>query len=74
MASTNKLHFFRKVTEEGFQDLIPEWWEREEDIPDNAFPIVCRTVLTGHSGAGIIIDKPPSEFSKIIRCVILNYP
>lgn len=58
---TNKLHFFRKVSEEGFQDLIPEWWERMEDIPDNAFPIVCRTVLTGHSGAGIVIANNRQE-------------
>src|SRR3546814_3666736 len=26
-----------------------------EDIPDEAFPIVCRTVLSGHSGVGIVI-------------------
>lgn len=34
---------------------IPRFWTRREDIPDDAFPIVCRTVLRGHSGNGIVI-------------------
>lgn len=55
---TNKLHFFRAVAR---NELVPEWWERMEDIPDDAFPVVCRTVLTGHSGAGIVIANNRQE-------------
>lgn len=52
--ATNKLDFFRAFSETG---RLPRFWERAEDIPDDAFPIVCRTVLTGHSGAGIVISE-----------------
>src|ERR1700747_1132157 len=48
--ATNKLAFFQRL--EGLE-LTPAFWVRQEDIPDEAFPIVCRTVLNGHSGAGI---------------------
>lgn len=34
---------------------IPDFWVNPDDIPNDAFPIVCRTVLSGHSGAGIVI-------------------
>jgi glutathione synthase/RimK-type ligase-like ATP-grasp enzyme len=50
--ATNKLSFFQRL--EG-QDLTPAFWVRQEDIPDEAFPVVCRTVLNGHSGAGIVM-------------------
>ena len=50
--SSNKLNFFNKL---GQQDWLPEFWTDPEEIPDEAFPIVCRTVLNGHSGAGIVI-------------------
>lgn len=39
----------------------PEWWVRREEIPDDAFPIVCRTTLTGHSGAGIVMAQRRSD-------------
>lgn len=48
---SNKLEFFRSF--EGA--VIPEYWENSDDIPDDAFPVVCRKLLTGHSGAGIHI-------------------
>lgn len=53
--ASNKLTFF--ITMQGSEraDLIPEFWTNSEDIPDEAFPIVCRTVLAGHSGDGIVI-------------------
>jgi hypothetical protein len=38
----------------------PEFWTNPSDIPANAYPILCRTVLTGHSGAGIVIAGDPS--------------
>lgn len=49
---TNKLRFFQLM--EG-HDWLPEFWTDPEEIPDEAFPIVCRTTLTGHSGQGIVI-------------------
>lgn len=53
--ASNKLLFFRRMREAGHNNLIPEFWENQQDIPDEAFPIVCRTVLAGHSGDGIVI-------------------
>src|SRR5687768_8660323 len=50
--ASNKLEFFRLI--EG-QPYCPQFWTRREDIPDVFFPIVCRTVLAGHSGEGIVI-------------------
>jgi len=53
--ASNKLNFFRMMRDEGYDDIIPAFWENKDDIPDDAFPIVCRTVLAGHSGDGIVI-------------------
>lgn len=54
--ASNKLKFFEMMREVN-STLIPEFWTDRADIPDEAFPIVCRTVLTGHSGAGIVIAE-----------------
>lgn len=58
--ASNKLNFFTlmKTTENG--DIIPRFWVKQEDIPDDTFPIVCRTVLAGHSGDGIVIASDRS--------------
>lgn len=48
---SNKLTFFTSIT----SPYLPKHWTNKEDIPNEAFPIVCRTILTGHSGAGIHI-------------------
>ncbi len=56
--ASNKLKFFELVKELG---LTPRFWTNAEDIPDDAFPVVCRTVLSGHSGAGIIIADSRSD-------------
>lgn len=53
--ATNKLNFFERMRGSGLENIIPRFWTRPEDIPDDAFPIVCRTVLAGHSGEGIVI-------------------
>lgn len=53
--ATNKLNFFRTMSDRGLTELIPQFWTRREDIPQDAYPIVCRTVLAGHSGDGIVI-------------------
>lgn len=54
--ASNKLLFFRRISrlEPG---LVPEFWEDRGAIPDDAFPVVCRTVLAGHSGEGIVIAE-----------------
>lgn len=57
---SNKLNFFKLMAETN-PDLIPRFWTQKEDIPDDAYPIVCRTVLAGHSGAGIVIADTPED-------------
>lgn len=59
MNASNKLTAFERMQEVGIQ--IPEFWTNREAIPDAAFPIVCRTVLNGHSGAGIVIANTREE-------------
>src|SRR3990167_2045805 len=53
--ASNKRWFFERMREANLSSLIPAFWTSAGDIPDEAFPVVCRTVLAGHSGAGIII-------------------
>lgn len=53
--ATNKLNFFMTATAHGRGGLIPQYWNDSNDIPDDAFPVVCRTVLNGHSGRGIVV-------------------
>lgn len=50
--ATDKLLFFQALAG---TDITPRFWTVREDIPDDAFPVVARTVLRGHSGAGIVI-------------------
>lgn len=52
---TNKLLFFQAMREAGLSGIIPDFWTDRKDIPDDAFPVVCRCVLAGHSGDGIVI-------------------
>lgn len=54
--ASNKLSFFNRMSEqEDTNSIIPNFWTTQDQIPDEAFPIVCRTVLAGHSGDGIVI-------------------
>lgn len=53
--ASNKLRFFETVARSWESEIIPAFWTSMADIPDDAFPIVCRTVLAGHSGEGIVI-------------------
>lgn len=55
--ASNKLTFFRRMREEGHGNLIPNFWENTREIPADVFPVVCRTVLAGHSGDGIVIAE-----------------
>lgn len=52
--ASNKLLFFKEISDVD-DSIIPKWWTSPDDIPDDCFPIVCRTVLAGHSGEGIVI-------------------
>ncbi len=53
--ASNKKLFFQLMQEKGHGEIIPRFWTDRTAIPDDAFPIVCRTVLAGHSGDGIVI-------------------
>lgn len=48
-----KLASFLAFKEKGVK--IPPFWTDKGDIPDSAFPVMCRTKLRGHSGDGIVI-------------------
>lgn len=58
----NKLNFFQTFSG---SSPLPPFWTNKEDIPDDQFPIVCRTKLTGHSGAGIVIA---SDRDNLVNC------
>jgi glutathione synthase/RimK-type ligase-like ATP-grasp enzyme len=49
------------MEDEGLLDLIPEYWTDKESIPSEAYPVLCRTILTGHSGAGIHWADTPDD-------------
>lgn len=53
--ASNKLEFFNLIKESGLADFIPPYWSNKNEVPDDQYPIVCRTVLSGHSGAGIVL-------------------
>lgn len=52
---SNKRTFFLNCTERGVAEDVPQYWTDRRSIPDDAYPVVCRTVLAGHSGEGIVI-------------------
>ena len=53
--ASNKLRFFEMLSRNDQSEIAPAYWTDPADIPDDSFPIVCRTVLAGHSGEGIHI-------------------
>lgn len=58
--ASNKLLFFNHMKEVK-PNLTPDFWTKREEIPTDVYPIVCRTILAGHSGQGIVIaDEPDS--------------
>lgn len=59
--SSNKKLFFQKMREKGLEAFLPPFWVDRKDIPTDVYPIVCRTVLAGHSGEGIVIAASPEE-------------
>lgn len=56
---TNKKNFFLLMKEHDINLIPPFWLSRE--IPENMYPIVCRTNLAGHSGDGIVMADSPSQ-------------
>jgi carbamoylphosphate synthase large subunit len=56
---SNKLTFFR--ASEPLGRLLPQFWTDRGQIPPEAFPVVCRTVLQGHSGQGIVIARDQDQ-------------
>lgn len=56
---SNKKTFFEMMSLGGLGSLLPEFWI-SKDIPTEKYPVVCRGVLSGHSGEGITISKNSS--------------
>jgi len=49
----NKLTAFKIMRDAGV--CVPPFWEKMDEVPDDVFPVMCRTLLSGHSGAGIVV-------------------
>ena len=59
MLAANKLRAFQAMHE---TVSIPNFWTSVDDIPEDVrWPVVCRTVLNGHSGRGIVIANSREE-------------
>lgn len=54
-----KLSSFQKFAENGVR--APRFWTDRNDIPNDAFPVMCRTKLRGHSGDGIVVANTRNE-------------
>lgn len=57
--ASNKLHAFRAMQAAGVR--IPPFWTRRQDIPADAYPVVCRTILQGSEGRGIVMANNARE-------------
>lgn len=69
--ATNKLHAFQKLRDAGV--TIPEF-TTEPDVAahwvDNGYTVVARTILNGHSGAGIhLMNQETSVINGVTRIV-----
>jgi glutathione synthase/RimK-type ligase-like ATP-grasp enzyme len=53
--ASNKLTAFEAMKEGDVN--IPTFWTNKNDIPDDAFPVMCRKTLTGQGGAGIVVAE-----------------
>ena len=59
--ASNKLSFFRKTDGQG---VAPEWTDSREQADRwlrNGTPVVCRTILNGSGGRGIVIAEHDGE-------------
>jgi len=63
---SNKKNFFDLMQEHSPND-IPPFWNHRSAVPEDAYPVVCRTVLSGHGGEGIVIAHTPNE---LVSCLL----
>lgn len=56
---SNKLKCFELMKEAEVN--IPRFWTDPQNIPEDAFPIMCRTKLQAHSGEGIVVAENRNE-------------
>ena len=59
--TVNKLRFFRKMSELGLRSSLPNYWTDASEIPQSAYPVLCRTKVEGMDGAGIVIANNREE-------------
>lgn len=59
--TVDKLRFFRLMMQKGLSGYLPTYYTNSADIPDEAFPIFCRTTTTGLDGDGIVVASKRSE-------------
>ncbi len=62
--TVDKLKFFRLMMQKGQSGYLPQYWTNSADIPDEAFPIFCRTTTTGLDGAGIVIAEKRGQLQE----------
>jgi hypothetical protein len=59
--ASNKLATFEKLKDKPY---CPQFWTKKDDVVfDKGTKIVCRTVLNGHSGKGIIISESKEQLA-----------
>lgn len=58
-AASNKLTCLRALKENDVR--VPDFWTRKQDVPDDAFPVMCRTLLGASEGKGIVIANKRAE-------------
>lgn len=61
--TVDKLRFFRLMVQKGLSGYLPTYFTNSADIPDEAFPILCRTTTNGMDGAGIVVAHERSELA-----------
>lgn len=54
--TVNKLSFFRLMTRAGLAGYLVPYFTHPDDIPDEAFPVFCRTKVASCDGDGIVIS------------------
>lgn len=57
--AANKLTAFQRMRQANVN--VPDFYTNARDIPADAYPIFARTVLSGHSGRGIVICNTPND-------------
>ena len=59
ITASNKLTCLDALKKAGVR--VPDFWTKKEDIPDDAFPVMCRTLLTASEGRGIVVANNRNE-------------